>query len=341
MNLLASAIDLAERAPLPDRVCSAGISWLVERTERRLDALPDAEDAFLAAMSDLPIAIATDSANAQHYELPPALFVAMLGPRLKYSCCLFENASTTLAEAEVAALDATIAHADLSGGQDIMEWGCGWGSLTIRMAERLPNARILAVTNSSRQRDFVLARAAQRGLAHIEVVQADMNTFKARRKFDRIVSVEMFEHMSNWRALLMRARDSLAAEGRLFLHVFTHKSRTYRFDPEDPTDWIARHFFTGGVMPAHDLPHRFGDLFSVEQEWRWSGSHYQRTAAEWLANFDARRPDIDLILLATYGADAPLWRRRWRLFLLATIGLFGHAGGSAWGVGHYRLAPAS
>jgi cyclopropane-fatty-acyl-phospholipid synthase len=222
-----------------------------------------------------------------------------------------------------------------------MEWGCGWGSLTLRMAERFPNARILAVTNSSRQRDFVLARAEERGVAQITVVQADINTFKAQRKFDRIVSVEMFEHMSNWRALLARARESLAPEGRLFLHIFTHKSRTYRFDRDDPTDWIARHFFTGGVMPAHDLPHRFGDLFSVEQEWRWSGAHYQRTAAEWLTNFDARRPDIDLILLATYGADAALWRRRWRLFLLATIGLFGHAGGSAWGVGHYRLAPAS
>jgi cyclopropane-fatty-acyl-phospholipid synthase len=341
MNLLASAIDLAERTPLPDTICSAGISWLVGRTERRLDASTDDEADFLAGMSAFPIAVAADAANAQHYELPPALFAAMLGPRLKYSCCLFENANTTLAEAEIAALDATLAHADLSDGQDIMEWGCGWGSLTLRMAERFPNAHILAVTNSSRQRDFVHARAEERGVARITVVQADMNTFKAQRKFDRIVSVEMFEHMSNWRALLARARESLTPEGRLFLHIFTHKSRTYRFDPDDPTDWIARHFFTGGVMPAHDLPHRFGDLFSVEQEWRWSGVHYQRTAAEWLTNFDARRPDIDLILLATYGADAALWRRRWRLFLLATIGLFGHAGGSAWGVGHYRLAPAS
>jgi cyclopropane-fatty-acyl-phospholipid synthase len=341
MNLLASAIDLAERAPLPDTIYSAGISWLVGRTERRLDASPHDELAFLERMSEFPIAIAADVANAQHYELPPALFAAMLGPRLKYSCCLFESANATLTEAEVAALDATIAHADLSDGQDIMEWGCGWGSLTLRMAERLPDAHILAVTNSSRQRDFVLARAAERGLSHIEIVQADMNTFKAPRKFDRIASVEMFEHMSNWRALLARARESLAPEGRLFLHIFTHKSRTYRFDCDDPTDWIARHFFTGGVMPAHDLPHRFGDLFSVEQEWRWSGAHYQRTAAEWLANFDARRPDIDVILLKTYGADAALWRRRWRLFLLATIGLFGHAAGNAWGVGHYRLAPTS
>jgi cyclopropane-fatty-acyl-phospholipid synthase len=341
MNLLASAIDLAERTPLPDTLSSAGISWLVGRTERRLDASPDGEDAFLANMSAFPIAIAADTANAQHYELPPALFAVMLGPRLKYSCCLFDDANTTLAEAEIAALDATIAHADLSDGQDIMEWGCGWGSLTLRMAEHFPKAHILAVTNSSRQREFILARAAERGLGHVEVVRADMNAFKAPRKFNRIVSVEMFEHMSNWRALLTRAREALTPEGRLFLHVFTHKSRTYRFDPDDPTDWIARHFFTGGVMPAHDLPHRFGDLFSVEAEWRWSGRHYQRTAAEWLAKFDARKADIDLILLETYGSDAARWRRRWRLFLLATIGLFGHAGGNAWGVGHYRLAPTS
>ena len=340
MNIMAKALDWAERAPLPDAMSRAGVDWLVSRSDRKLQRAPAADEAaFVAGMAGFPIAVAADVANSQHYELPPELFVNMLGPRLKYSCCLFEREDASLAEAEVAALDATIAHAALADGQRILEWGCGWGSLTLRMAERFPNARILAVSNSRPQQDFILARAAARGLANVEVQRADMNAFEPAAKYDRLVSVEMFEHMSNWRALLVRARQALTPEGRLFLHVFTHRSRSYRFDPSDATDWIAQHFFTGGVMPAHDLPHRFGDLFAVEDEWRWSGEHYRRTADAWLENFDSRRAEVDPILEATYGRDAALWRRRWRLFLLATSGLFGHAGGEVWGVGHYLMAP--
>jgi cyclopropane-fatty-acyl-phospholipid synthase len=208
------------------------------------------------------------------------------------------------------------------------------------MAERFPAARILAVSNSAPQRRFILRQAAERGLGNVRVVTADMNVFAPPRKFDRLVSVEMFEHMSNWRALMGRARAALHADGRLFLHVFAHKSRSYRFDPGDPADWIGRHFFTGGVMPAFDLAGRFGDLFALERSWRWSGLHYERTAAEWLKNFDARQDALAPVLRATYGAQASLWRRRWRWFLLATMGLFGHDDGRTWGVGHYRLAPA-
>jgi cyclopropane-fatty-acyl-phospholipid synthase len=340
MSAIARAIAFAERTPLPDGLTRAGIEWLVGRTRRRLEALPaDDEAEFVAEMTRYPIAVATDAANAQHYELPPELFVAMLGPRLKYSCGYFTHPAATLAQAEEAALADTFAHAGLADGQDILEWGCGWGSLTLYMAERLPGARILAVSNSAPQRQFVLARAAERGLRNVAVERADMNVFVPPRKFDRLVSVEMFEHMSNWRALLGRARDALHREGRLFLHVFAHKSRSYRFDPDDASDWIAQHFFTGGVMPAFDLAGRFGDLFALEESWRWSGLHYQRTAAEWLKNFDERKDALAPVLRATYGEDAVLWRRRWRWFLLATMGLFGHKGGETWGVGHYRLAP--
>ena len=341
MSLVARAIQWAEAAPLPDAAIAAGVEWLVARQARKLAAThPASETAFLADMARRPIAVTPEAANAQHYELPPELFVAMLGPRLKYSCCLFATPQTTLAEAEVAALAETAAHAGLADGQEILEWGCGWGSLTLYMAERFPAARILAVSNSAPQRAFILARAAERGLANVEVVTADMNTFETTRKFDRLVSVEMFEHMSNWRALLTRARAALKPDGRLFLHVFTHKSRSYRFEPEDPADWIAQHFFTGGLMPAHDLPGRFPDLFALEESWRWSGTHYAATAQGWLDNFDARRAEIDVVLSRTYGTDALLWAQRWRWFLLATRGLFGHAGGEVWGVGHYRLAPA-
>ena len=168
---------------------------------------------------------------------------------------------------------------------------------------------------------------------------ADMNVFAPGRRFDRVVSVEMFEHMANWRRLLGSVRGWLKDDGRVFLHVFTHRSRSYRFDASDPDDWIARHFFTGGLMPAHDLPHRVTPLFTVEEEWRWSGRHYRRTALDWLANFDRERQRVDAILKQVYGGEAALWRRRWRLFFLATAGLFGHADGDEWGVGHYRLAP--
>jgi cyclopropane-fatty-acyl-phospholipid synthase len=341
MTMVAHAIRLAEATPLPDPAIAAGVSWLVARQARKLDAShPATETAFLADMARRPIAVSPEAANSQHYELPPELFVNMLGPRLKYSCCLFATPQTSLAEAEVAALAETVAHADLADGQDILEWGCGWGSLTLYMAERFPAARIVAVSNSAPQRAFILAHAAQRGLRNVEIVTADMNAYEPDQKFDRLVSVEMFEHMSNWRALLTRARTALKPEGRLFLHVFAHRSRSYRFDPADPADWIAQHFFTGGVMPAFDLPGRFPDLFALEQSWRWSGTHYERTAQGWLDNFDSRREEIDVVLSRTYGADALLWARRWRWFLLATRGLFGHAGGEVWGVGHYRLAPA-
>jgi cyclopropane-fatty-acyl-phospholipid synthase len=204
----------------------------------------------------------------------------------------------------------------------------------------MPNAQITAVSNSASQGEFIRARAAAEGLSNLAVVTADMNDFQAPADaFDRIVSVEMFEHMSNWRALLSRARTWLRADGRLFLHVFTHRTTPYRFDVEDDADWIAQHFFTGGVMPSHDLAFQFADLFEVEADWRWSGAHYERTARDWLANYDRNAAVIGPILRQVYGDEAVLWRRRWRLFFLATAGLFGHRSGAEWGVSHYRLAP--
>jgi cyclopropane-fatty-acyl-phospholipid synthase len=341
MNLIATVIDAVERAPLPDGLTLAGIDWLCGRQARRMDGVGlEAEAKFAEKMSEFPIALHPEAANAQHYELPPEFFGLVLGPARKYSCCFYPDAHTTLAEAEIFALDETCAHAALADGQRILELGCGWGSLSLHMASRYPSASIVAVSNSKPQRAHILAEARRRGLKNLAVVTEDMNVFAPETPgFDRIVSVEMFEHMSNWRDLLARARSWLARDGRMLLHVFTHRARSYRFDHSDPADWIARHFFTGGIMPARDLPHRFGDLFAVEQEWRWSGENYRRTALDWLANMDREDARERPILEGVYGADAKLWRRRWRLFFLATAGLFGHAGGAEWGVGHYRLAP--
>ncbi|MBB5751521.1 SAM-dependent methyltransferase [Prosthecomicrobium pneumaticum] len=341
MSVVASAIRTVERTPLPDPLTRAGISLLVGRTRRRLAGERDRDPDFARSMVEHPIAEHTDAANDQHYELPPAFFGHVLGPRRKYSCCLYPTGRETLAEAELLALEETVAHAGLADGQHILELGCGWGSLTLFMAERFPNARITAVSNSSGQRLHIEAEAARRGLSNVTVVTADMNGFAPSGLFDRVVSVEMFEHMSNWRALLALVRSWIAPDGRLFLHVFSHERQPYRFDHRNPQDWIAQHFFTGGIMPSHRLIRQFSESFAVEDEWRWNGTHYRRTADNWLENFDARRAAIDPILESVYGGDAALWARRWRLFFLATAGLFGHAEGREWGVSHYRLRPRS
>jgi cyclopropane-fatty-acyl-phospholipid synthase len=208
------------------------------------------------------------------------------------------------------------------------------------MAQHYPGSSITAVSNSASQRAYIEAEAGRRGFDNLTVITADMNDFSIDRRFDRIVSVEMFEHMSNWRALLEKARGWLKADGRLFIHIFTHRASPYRFEVKDRSDWIAQYFFSGGVMPSHGLMRRFGDLFDVEFEWRWSGLHYRQTALQWLANFDANQPRIMPILNQVYGDQARVWKRRWRLFFLATAGLFGHDEGEEWGVNHYLLRPA-
>nr|WP_316654716.1 cyclopropane-fatty-acyl-phospholipid synthase family protein [uncultured Gellertiella sp.] len=342
MNMIALAINAAERAPLPDRLTLAAIGFLCGRMDRMLSGTPDSvEDDFARTMRDYPVATHTGEANEQHYELPAEFFALVLGARRKYSSCLYPSAATTLNEAEELALAETASHADIRNGQSILELGCGWGSLSLYLARNFPDARITSVSNSASQRAYIEAAAERLGLDNLRVITADMNDFATPETHDRIVSVEMFEHMSNWDVLLQRTRTWLKPDGLMFLHVFTHRNRSYRFDRDDPADWIAHHFFTGGIMPAFDLPHRFAGLFTVEREWRWSGRHYQRTALDWLKNFDAHGERIQRILADVYGRDVSLWRRRWRMFFLATAGLFGHANGEIWGVGHYLLSPVA
>ncbi len=341
MGLSIAAVAAAERLPLPDAALRFGVDRMVGRTRRLLADGGMAVRDFAEAMDEWPIAVHAEEANEQHYELPAAFFALALGPRRKYSCCLYPEARTTLAEAEIAALEETCAHAGLENGQRVLELGCGWGSLSLFMAERYPASRIVAVSNSASQRRHIEAEIGKRNLTNLSIVTADMNGFFPQGSFDRIVSVEMFEHISNWRALLRRVRGWIEPDGRLFIHVFSHQSHPYRFDHRDKADWIARHFFTGGVMPSHDLMREFGETFAVERDWRWSGVHYERTALHWLRNFDANRDAIRRIFEEVYGEDTALWMRRWRLFFLATAGLFGHANGQEWGVSHYLLRPAA
>ena len=338
MSFVSSMIVAAEKVPLPDVIIRAAIQRLCSRTATRLaDGDAESDAAFADEMAARAIAEHTEAANSQHYEVPAAFFACVLGPNRKYSACFYREPASTLQEAEEEALRQTVDHADLADGQSILELGCGWGSLSLWMARQFPNAKIVAVSNSHSQPGYIEQQARDRSLGNLEVVTQDMNVFHPVRKFDRIVSVEMFEHMMNWRDLMMRVNSWLVPGGRFFMHIFTHRSGAYLFDRADGEDWIAQHFFTGGVMPSHHLIRQYADLFTIEKEWRWSGTHYQRTAMDWLANFDRNREEIESILEPVYGGETALWMRRWRWFFLATAGLFGYADGSEWGVSHYRM----
>ena len=341
MSVVSRIIDTAERIPLPDLVIRAAIQRMCSRTATRLASGSAENDAvFAREMAARAIAEHADAANAQHYEVPAAFFARVLGPNRKYSSCFYKEPASTLQEAEEEALRQTVEHADLADGQSILELGCGWGSLSLWMARQFPKSHITAVSNSHSQREYIESTAAARGLNNLQVVTQDMNVFAPERQFDRIVSVEMFEHMMNWRELMTRVKSWLAPDGRFFIHIFTHRAGAYLFDRADKEDWIAQHFFTGGVMPSHHLIQQYSDLFEVEREWRWSGTHYQRTALDWLKNFDANRDEIEAIFRPVYRADTALWMRRWRWFFLATAGLFGYADGSEWGVSNYKMKKA-
>ncbi len=301
---------------------------------------------FLAALKTGPVALVPERANQQHYEIPPEFFQLVLGPHRKYSCCLFHDRDTMLKEAEETALEATCAHAQLADGQTVLELGCGWGSLSLWMAEHYPNSRIFAVSNSAPQRQFIEGVAAAKGFRNLQVVTADMNEFDPWQlgwksgSFDRVVSVEMFEHMRNYDELLGRINRWMSPAGRFLVHVFCHKSYLYPFNEDGQADWMAKNFFSGGLMPNVELFHQFPSRFAVESQWIWNGQHYQRTSDAWLANLDARREEALGILRGVYGnAEAGRWLQRWRMFFLAVSELFGYSGGDEWFVTHCRLRP--
>ena len=338
MSLLATtANQLAESGLIPDAVIRNGIRRLC--SERKAD-IGDRNgkdlDAFVRMMNESPVALVPDLANEQHYEVPAAFFDQVLGVHRKYSCCYWGGPVRNLDEAEEAALEITCQRAGIRDGMNILDLGCGWGSLSLWIAGHYPRCTVTSVSNSSSQRTFIEQEAASLGLSNLQVITADMNEFSAEQKYERIVSVEMFEHMRNYAVLFERISKWLTDDGLFFMHIFCHRSAAYEYIDRGPADWMSRHFFSGGIMPSGDLPARFQQHLRLVDQWRWSGKQYQRTSEAWLQNMDAKKAELMPILESTYGQkNAGRWWMRWRIFFLAVSEMFGMDDGREWGVGHY------
>ncbi len=328
---------------LPDSAIRAGIrrrlaDTLRSHVKETEEAQRAATEAHAEDLRKSPIAIETNAANEQHYEVPAAFFQYVLGPRLKYSSAWFDSPKDTLAEAEEKMLRITCERADLQDSQRILELGCGWGSLTLWMAEHYPKASITAVSNSASQKEYIDKQAARRGLTNLTVRTSNMNDYEGEGEgiFDRVVSVEMFEHMKNYQKLMRRIASWLKLDGQLFVHIFTHRVAAYHYEIESDDDWMAKYFFTGGQMPSHDLLSQFQDDLKLRQLWKVNGCHYERTANAWLANMDCHRKNILPILIESYGASqASRWWNYWRIFFMACAELWGYDEGREWGVSHY------
>lgn len=352
-----NGIQLAESGLLPDTLVRMGIRHML-RTRLNEIAIEDCEQALESKLNMLeswsrgPIAVVPELANDQHYEVAPAFFEKLMGSRLKYSCGYWPEGTDDLDASEEKMLQLTCERAGVENGMRILDLGCGWGSLSLWIAEHYPDAQILAVSNSKPQREFILNRCAQQGIDNVHAVTADINNFDAAQSaapssipfdvgsgFDRVISIEMFEHIRNHRLLLSRIAGWLTQEGKLFVHHFSHRNTPYPYEARGEGDWMARVFFSGGIMPSDDLLSHFQDDLRVERSWRVNGSHYAKTCNAWLDRIDLQRESILSILAEIYGqGNERLWLQRWRIFCLACAELFDFNDGNEWWVSHVLMS---
>ena len=334
-------IQLAERGKLPDFLIRFGIRQLCKkRLNHELGNDPEVIEAhhqkWVEKLRNSPLALVPEKANQQHYEVPPVFFEKVLGKNLKYSSGYWSDIHTKLDQSEDIMLEMTCARAELKDGQSILELGCGWGSLTLYMAKKYPNSDITAVSNSADQKKKILQRCANEKIGNVSVITADINEFSILRTFDRVISVEMFEHLRNYKVLLQRIHQWLVENGKLFVHIFTHKEWVYPFEDRDSSDWMAREFFSGGIMPSHKLLLHFSEHMKIQTLWKVSGTHYGKTAAAWLHKMDQNKKDILQIFSKTYGCGKEyIWFYRWRIFFMSCEELFSYKKGNEWGVSHY------
>jgi cyclopropane-fatty-acyl-phospholipid synthase len=341
MSLTDTFIDFAERGIIPDFFIRAGIRNLCRKRLNQCrvqdcEANAELAEEYIKSVDEAPLAVLTEKANEQHYEVPALFYQKVLGKNLKYSSCYFEDLVSDLTTAENRGLELTCEHADLQDGQRILELGCGWGSLSLWMAKHFPNTKITSVSNSNSQREHIMGQAKERKLANLEVITADVNTFEPTDSFDRVVSVEMFEHVRNHRGLFKRIHSWLKPKGKLFTHVFCHRSTSYPFEVEGEDDWMSKHFFSGGTMPADELFLRISGKLELETRWRWSGMHYAKTSECWLQNLDHQKTEVLELFKKEMGAkESTRIFHRWRIFFLACAETFGFDNGQEWWVSHY------
>ncbi|WP_317900153.1 SAM-dependent methyltransferase [Aurantibacillus circumpalustris] len=330
-----------EKNKIPDVFIRIGIRKLLKQRLKDEDkGSPENNQKHLMQLIEelksSPIAINTQEANEQHYEVPTEFYQHCLGKHLKYSSGYWKEGVSTIDTSEKDMLELTCERAELQDGQDVLELGCGWGSLSLFMAARYSKSRITVVSNSKTQKTYIDNQATQRGITNLTVITVNMNDFKPEHTYDRVVSVEMFEHMRNYKKLMLLVANALKPQGKLFVHIFTHKELAYKFEVLDETDWMSKYFFTGGIMPSDDLLLYFNENLSIEKHWRVSGMHYSKTSEAWLKNMDKHKKEIMTIFEITYGKkDALKWWVYWRIFYMACAELWGYNNGEEWIVSHY------